>query len=155
MITDNIKALLGDELAQQVETALKGKGKNGTDLDLVAGNDGSYIPTDAYTQLEGQLATLRKTTALRLCLGDAHDPDDIISRLNLDALELDDKGNPKTDIAELVKPIRESKPYLFRAKETGASELNLKGAVPGQVGGGGGESVTEQALNDAFDLKGE
>ena len=43
---EKIKELLGEELAGQVEAALKGKGKDGRDIDLVIGNDGSYVPAE-------------------------------------------------------------------------------------------------------------
>ena len=48
MISESIKTLLGDELTAQVETALKGKGKDGKDVDLVVGNDGTFVPADKY-----------------------------------------------------------------------------------------------------------
>ena len=48
MIIEGIKSLLGDELAAQVEAALQGKGKDGKDVDLVIGNDGSFVPADKY-----------------------------------------------------------------------------------------------------------
>lgn len=48
MITEGIRTALGEELAKQVEEALKGKGKDGKDLDLVVGNDGSYVPADKF-----------------------------------------------------------------------------------------------------------
>lgn len=44
MIIESIKMLLGEDLAKQVEAALKGKGDGGKDVDLVVGNDGSYLP---------------------------------------------------------------------------------------------------------------
>ena len=48
MISESIKTLLGDELTAQVETALQGKGKDGKDVDLVVGNDGTFVPADKY-----------------------------------------------------------------------------------------------------------
>ena len=48
MIIEGIKTNLGDELSAQVEAALKGKGKDGKDVDLVIGNDGSFVPADKY-----------------------------------------------------------------------------------------------------------
>jgi hypothetical protein len=204
MIITSVKELLGDELAAQVEAALKGKGKDGTDVDLVAGNDGSYIPAETHTAVKGQaeaaekalkeaanilkdlgasgdtknlaadvlkvkgdlstiqsthaaeMAKLMKTTALKLGLGgNVHDPDDIISRLNLDEVEIDENGGLKSDLDALVKPIKDSKPYLF--KEAPKQELNLRGAVPGQVGGGssGDGDANVLAINEAFGLKGE
>jgi hypothetical protein len=35
-------------LLGQVEAALKGKGKDGKDVDLVVGNDGSFVPADKF-----------------------------------------------------------------------------------------------------------
>lgn len=48
MITESVKTILGEDLANQVETALKGKGKDGKDVDLVVGNDGSFVPAEKY-----------------------------------------------------------------------------------------------------------
>lgn len=51
MIIESIKKLLGDELAGKVEAALKGKAEGGKDVDLVAGNDGTYIPKAKFDEL--------------------------------------------------------------------------------------------------------
>ena len=51
MIIESIKKLLGDDLAQKVEEALKGKGESGKDVDLVAGNDGSYVPKAKFDEI--------------------------------------------------------------------------------------------------------
>ena len=48
MIAESIKNLLGEDLSKQVEEALKGKGKDGKDLDCVAGNDGTYVPAEKH-----------------------------------------------------------------------------------------------------------
>ena len=46
MIIEGIRNLLGEDLAKQVEAALKGKGKDGKDVDLVIGNDGTFVPAE-------------------------------------------------------------------------------------------------------------
>lgn len=51
MIIESVKKLLGEDLTKQVEEALKGKGEGGKDVDLVAGNDGSYIPKAKFDRL--------------------------------------------------------------------------------------------------------
>ncbi len=51
MIIESIKKLLGDELAKQVEAALKSKGSDGKDVDLVAGNDGTYVPKAKFDEI--------------------------------------------------------------------------------------------------------
>ena len=46
MITESVKNILGEDLTSQVEAALKGKGKDGKDVDLVVGNDGTFVPAE-------------------------------------------------------------------------------------------------------------
>lgn len=58
MITESIKTILGEDLANQVEMALKGKGKDGKDVDLVVGNDGTFVPAEKFNG-----ATSGKTSA--------------------------------------------------------------------------------------------
>lgn len=185
---EKIKELLGEELAGQVETALKGKGKDGRDIDLVIGNDGSYVPaekleterqarTSAETALKNaaaalkgvggsgdpakiaddvaaaqqkltdlesgykkELAGIKRTAAVKLGLaGKVHDPEDIIPLLEMDKIELDDAGNLKAPIDELVKSIKEQKPYLFvEDKPTGTGGTpTIKGTKPADPGNGG------------------
>lgn len=185
---EKIKELLGEELAGQVEAALKGKGKDGRDIDLVIGNDGSYVPaekleterqarTSAETALKNaaaalkgvggsgdpakiaddvaaaqqkistletnykaELNTIRRTSALKVELtGKAHDPKDIIPLLEMDKIELDDAGNLKAPIDEVVKSIKEQKPYLFvEDKPTGTGGTpTIKGTKPADPGNGG------------------
>jgi len=180
MIHESIKKLLGEDLTKQVEEALKGKGKDGKDVDLVISNDGSYVPADKYEALKSQSASaekalkaaadalktiggsgdpakiaddvkaaqdtiknlqdnhaaeikkIQKNTALRLALaGQAHDPADIISLLDLEKIEVDESGNLKSDLENLIKPIKEAKPYLFRAQE---QTPEIKGAKPAEPG---------------------
>ena len=42
--------LLGEELAGKVKEALKGKGEGGKDVELVVGNDGSYVPKSKFDE---------------------------------------------------------------------------------------------------------
>ena len=162
MIIEGIKSLLGDELSAQVEAALKGKGKDGKDVDLVIGNDGSFVPADKYNGAnsgktsaenalkaaaealkaiggtgdpakiaddvknaqttianlqathDAEIKKISKNAALRMALnGKVHDPSDIIGLLDLEKIDVDDAGNLKTDLDGLLKPIKESKGYLF------------------------------------------
>ena len=182
MITESVRTILGEDLATQVETALKGKGKDGKDVDLVVGNDGSFVPAEKFngansgkTSAENalkaaaealkaiggsgdpakiaddvktaqttidtlrsdhqkEIARIQKNTALRLALSDkAHDPADIISLLDLDKIEVDDAGGLKTDLDGLLKPLKETKSYLFKDKEP-AKDTNIKGAKPADPG---------------------
>lgn len=185
---EKIKELLGEELAGQVEAALKGKGKDGRDIDLVIGNDGSYVPaekleterqarTSAETALKNaaaalkgvggsgdpakiaddvaaaqqkltdlesgykkELAGIKRTAAVKLGLaGKVHDPEDIIKLLEMDKIELDDAGNLKAPIDELVKSIKEQKPYLFMEEKPAdpAKLPAVNGVKPADPGNGG------------------
>ncbi len=184
MISESIKTLLGEELTARLETALKGRGKGGKNLDLVCGNDGTFVPADKYdgekrrasaaehalkaaaqavkalggsgdpAKVEEDAATaqatletlksahkkeitsIRKDTALRMALsGQAHDPEDVIGRLDLDKIEVGEDGSLKTDLTELLRPIRESRPYLFQEQKQ-PERPPLKGANPAPVGRG-------------------
>ena len=78
MITEGIKTALGAELAGQVEAALKGKGKDGKDMDLVVGNDGSYVPADKYNGANsGKTSSenaLKKAAEALKAIGGSGDP---------------------------------------------------------------------------------
>ena len=78
MIIESIKKLLGDDLATQVEAALKGKGEGNKDVDLVVGNDGSHFPKAKYDKLNEDYKAadqLAKDTKKQLDgLKDAGDP---------------------------------------------------------------------------------
>jgi hypothetical protein len=200
MIHESIRKLLGDELAAQVETALKGKGKAGADVDVVVGNDGSHVPAEKHEQVKTQatsaetalkaaaealkgiggsgdpakissdveaakgtiktlqdthkeeVAKLQKTTALRMALADkAHDPDDIISRLDLGKIAVDDTGKLTTVLDDMLKPIQETKPYLFKTKEE-PGKPGITGAKPaaGAPAGGTPNLSAEQAQINAI-----
>lgn len=182
MITESIKTILGEDLASQVETALKGKGKDGKDVDLVVGNDGTFVPADKFngvnsgktsaenalkaaaealkaiggsgdptkiaddvktaqetidtlrTTHQKEIAKIQKNTALRMALADkTHDPADIISLLDIDKIEVDEAGILETNLDGLLKPYRESKPYLFKSQEPGKTP-DIKGAKPADPG---------------------
>lgn len=181
MIHESIKAILGEDLANQVETALKGKGKDGKDVDLVVGNDGTFVPADKFDAVKTQstsaekalkaaadalkaiggsgdpakiaddvktaqetistlqtnhtteIKKIQKNTALKMALaGQAHDPADIISLLDLDKIDVDDSGTLKTDLDGFLKPIKESKAYLFKEPDQNPDIKGVKPAEPGK-----------------------
>lgn len=185
MIIEGIKSLLGDELSAQVEAALKGKGKDGKDVDLVIGNDGSFVPADKYNGAnsgktsaenalkaaaealkaiggtgdpakiaddvknaqttianlqathDAEIKKISKNAALRMALnGKVHDPSDIIGLLDLDKIDVDDTGSLKTDLEGLLKPIKETKAYLFK-EESKPGTTDIKGAKPAEPGAPG------------------
>lgn len=185
MLHESLKKLLGEDLANKVEEAVKGKGKEGKDLDIVIGNDGSYVPSDKFDSVKQQqtsaesalkaaadalkaiggsgdpakiaddvkaaqttindltvnhkteIQKIQKTTALKLGLGSSvHDPDDIIREIDLGKIDVDDMGSLKTNLDDLVKPIKEKKPYLFKEQQqqTDPNQPDIKGIKPGEPG---------------------
>lgn len=181
MITESVKTILGEDLTNQVEAALKGKGKDGKDVDLVIGNDGTFVPAEKYngansgkasaenalkaaaealkavggsgdpakiaddvkvakekfdtlqTTHAAELAKISKRSALQMALnGKVYDPSDIIGLLDMDKIEVSDDGSLKTDLEGLLKPIKESKAYLF--KEDPAKTPPVHGATPADPG---------------------
>lgn len=181
MITESVKTILGADLSNQVEAALKGKGKDGKDVDLVIGNDGTFVPAEKYngansgkasaenalkaaaealkavggsgdpakiaddvkvakekfdtlqTTHAAELAKISKRSALQMALnGKVYDPSDIIGLLDMDKIEVSDDGSLKTDLEGLLKPIKESKAYLF--KEDPAKTPPVHGATPADPG---------------------
>lgn len=48
MIPQQVSALLDAQTIERLECALKGKGKEGRDYQLVCGNDGSFVPAEKY-----------------------------------------------------------------------------------------------------------
>ena len=120
MISESIKTLLGDELTAQVETALKGKGKDGKDVDLVVGNDGTFVPADKYDG-EKRRATsaenaLKKAAEAVKDLGGSGDP----AKLEEDA------GKAKSTIETLKT---EHKKEIAGIRKDTALRMALSGKV--------------------------
>ena len=89
----------------------------------------------AKTHQEELLKT-QKINALKFNLSETlHDPNDIISGLDLTKIELDDKGELKTKLDEFINPLKESKPYLFKEQKTddGKGQFTLGGAKPADI----------------------
>ena len=59
-----LKELLGEELFGQVTAALKGKGKDNKDVELII-NDGNYIPRAKFNELNEKVKSLEKEIATR------------------------------------------------------------------------------------------
>jgi Phage minor structural protein GP20. len=103
----------------------------------------------AAAEHKAQMAQLQKTAALKLALAEkVHDPDDIITKLDLEKIEMED-GRLKSQVDDLLAPIKESKPYLF--KNAGV----MKGAKPGDAGDPNKDtpSAIETQIQGIFGLK--
>ena len=105
MIIEGIKNLLGEDLTKQVEAALKGKGKDGKDVDLVIGNDGTFVPAEKYNGANSGKASaenaLKAAAEALKAVGGSGDPakiaDDVkVAKEKFDTLQT-------THAAELAK----------------------------------------------------
>lgn len=107
-MTESVKTILGDELAAQVETALKGRGKDGKDLELVVGNDGTFVPAEKFEQLKGQSASAEKALkaaadALK-AVGGSGDPAKIADDVRAAQATIDGlRADHQREIAQLRK----------------------------------------------------
>jgi hypothetical protein len=180
MLAEKIKELLGDDLAKQVDEKLKGKGKDGKDIDAVIGNDGTFVPADKYETLksekaaadklaadtanqlkevkdagdpeklkadltaaqsklndlqkdhEAEVAKIRKANLVTMkVVGDAHDPSDIVTALDLDKIMLNDKGEIVSGLDDQLTELKGKKPHWFKPADDGGGS----GGIPPQAGG--------------------
>ena len=65
--------------------------------------------------------------------GKVYDPSDIIGLLDMDKIEVSDDGSLKTDLEGLLKPIKESKAYLFK-EDPAKNPPPVRGATPADPG---------------------
>lgn len=96
--------------------------------------------TDAQTKYDTDVNAMKRDFALKLALnGKVHDPADVIRLLDSDKVELNESGELKSSIDELIKPIKESKPYLFVEEKPATSTISgVKPADPKHGAGAGG-----------------
>lgn len=67
-----LKEILGEDLFNQVQEAVKGKGRNGKDIELVAANTGDYVPASKYDEVK---ASLQKVSADYATLNSKYETD--------------------------------------------------------------------------------
>lgn len=91
-----------------------------------------------------ELAKNKLDSAVKLALVEAnvHDPNDVISQIDLETVKLED-GKVK-GLDEQIKSVKESKPYLFK-KEEQPPKPGIKSFKKGNYAGGGAEV---KSLND-------
>lgn len=109
----------------------------------------------AKTDYEAKVKDLQLTTALKLALAEAHDPDIVAGLLDKTKIELDESGGVKGGLDDQVKALRESKGFLFAEKQENKAP-SFKGFKSpdskDQSKGGGDTSVAAdfaKAANDA------
>lgn len=91
-----------------------------------------------------ELAKNKLDSAVKLALVEAnvHDPNDVISQIDLETVKLED-GKVK-GLDEQIKSVKESKPYLFK-EEAEQPKPGIKAFKKGNASGGGAEV---KSLND-------
>ncbi|QBX16301.1 phage scaffolding protein [Streptococcus gordonii] len=76
-------------------------------------------------EAQAELAKTQKVNAINLALKDtkAHNPATLMKFIDVDAIELDENGNPKLD--ETINALKESDPYLFKSDEPEKPNPNI------------------------------
>ncbi len=110
------------------------------------------------TEYAEQIKALKLTNAIRLNITDAQDADLVAGLINQKKLILGDDGKV-TGLDEQLKALRESKPFLFKAKEPdkgGRPGAGFSvGSVPGGSAGGGvgGDGDHQLSMKEAIAAK--
>lgn len=149
-----------NEAKKQLEADLKDRDKQLNDLKKSAGDNEDLkkqieelqtTNKTATEQYEAKIKDMQVRTAIKLALqGMVHDPEDIIKLLDVEKIEVDENGTLKSNIDDLVKPYRESKPYLFvQDAESTQQQTTITGARPGEAGAQpNGKNVSEMTYTE-------
>lgn len=98
-------------------------------------------------QYEQQIKDERMATALKLALaGKVHDVDLVVSLIDKEQIELDEKGNITKGLEEQRKTLQESKSFLF-VPEKEEKKLDFKGLNPA---GGDKDKEGETSVGASF-----
>ena len=112
MITESVKTILGADLSSQVEAALKGKGKDGKDVDLVVGNDGTFVPADKYNGANsgktGAENALKAAAEALKAIGGSGDPAKIADDVKTAQATIE---TLRTDHQKEIARIRRTRPF--------------------------------------------
>lgn len=130
-----------NEAKKQLEAQLAERDKQLVELKKTAGDNEELKKRIEQLQQENKakeqeyqakIRDMAVTTAIKLAVvGDAHDPDLIVSLLDKSKIELDDNGNIKAGLEEQLKALRENKAFLFIQKEP-ETQPKFKGVVPAE-----------------------
>lgn len=97
-------------------------------------------------EAEAKMQQMRKESAVRLSLGSmVHDADIVLGLLGTDNIKLGGDGNP-VGLEEQLKPLRESKPFLFKAEEKKKPGFEVRGKPPTSSDTEGAETSTAEAI---------
>lgn len=111
---DSLKSQL-QTAEQQIETLQADASTSAETKEALAKLQAEYDKSKAEAAAE--LAQTKKVNAIDLALKDttAHNPSTLMKFIDVDAIELDENGNPKLD--DIITGLKESDPYLFKADD--------------------------------------
>ena len=110
------------------------------------------------TEYADQIRAMKLANAIRLGITDAQDAELVAGLVDQSKLILGDDGK-LTGLEEQLKALRESKPFLFKAKEQdkggkGGAGFNVGATKGGNAGGGvGGEGDKPVSMKEAIAAK--
>jgi Phage minor structural protein GP20 len=98
----------------------------------------------ANKEWAGKMVATKKEFQVKLKAAalNAHDADEILAKVNLDSLNLDDNGEV-TGLEETLNKIKEDKPYLFKEAE----EVKVGGRTPQNLQTPPAPSITKEQFN--------
>ena len=91
---------------------------------------------DAKKEAEKQLAAERKSNAIKLeLMGQVHNADITMSKLNIDEIVMDESGKVKSGLKEQLASLKKTDSYLFIPEDKGSNNNQnvnpfVKGATP-------------------------
>jgi len=126
-----------NESRKQAEAALKERDQQLEELKKASEGNAELLKQIEQLQQENKskedeyrlkIRDMAVNTAIKLAIaGQAHDPDLVAELVDVGKLEVDDDGNIKKGLDDVIKELREAKPFLFKTE--GAA---FKGVTPAE-----------------------
>lgn len=111
-----LEEILGDNLYKQVTAALKGKGKDGKDVNLIV-NDGNYIPKEKFDSVNTQKNDLAKQIAER----------------DKQLKELQGKATGNEELQNQIKTLQEQNKKAQKNYESKIKDMKLDSAIKAKL----------------------
>lgn len=124
-----LKKLLGEDLYNKVIEALKGKGKDGKDLELLQ-NDGSYIPKAKFDEKLEEVKTLK---------GQLDERDKQLK-------DLAEKAKGNEELTKKIADLQEENKNAVKALEDKLKQQTFEFAVESAINGVKGKDVNPRAI---------
>ena len=151
-----------NEEKKNLQTAKKKAEDDLEELKKTAGDNEALTKQITALQEEakqnaGQIKAMKLSNAIRLGITDAQDAELVAGLVDQSKVILGEDGKV-TGLEEQLKALRESKPFLFKAKEQEKGKqgagFNVGATQGGQAGGGvGGDGDKQLSMRDAIAAK--